>query len=124
MTSSGAPRLPDYLGHILDAIDRIFRYVDDMDEPAFLVDSKTQDAVIRNFEVIGEAARNIERHAPDFACAHPEVPWGDAYLLRNHVTHGYYKVDLEILWRTVHADLPEMRQQVAELRNSLNDNQQ
>lgn len=121
MSASSMPRLPDYLDHILDAIDRIFRYVEDVDEPGFLVDAKTQDAVIRNFEVIGEAARNIERHAPDFCRAHPEVPWGDAYLLRNQVTHGYYKVDLEILWRTVQTDLPEMRRQVEALRTSLND---
>lgn len=57
-------RIPDYLGHIIEAIERIHRYVEDMSEVDFLDDEKTQDAVVRNFEIIGEASRNIERHHP------------------------------------------------------------
>lgn len=67
-------RLPDYLGHIIQAIERIHRYTGDMDEVGFLQSEMAQDAVIRNFEVIGEASRNIERNHPDFAAAHPELP--------------------------------------------------
>jgi uncharacterized protein with HEPN domain len=109
------PRLSDYLHHIVEAIDRIFLYTEDIDEPSFLSDVKTQDAVIRNFEVIGEAARNIERHYPPFAATHPDIPWGDAYLLRNQLAHGYFKIDLEIVWRTINADLPAMKLQVLAL---------
>ena len=69
-------RLADYLHHMVEAIDRIFLYTEDIDEAGFLTDSKTQDAIIRNFEVIGEAARNIERQYPAFAATNPEVPWG------------------------------------------------
>ena len=61
MSKSDPLRLSDYLGHILQAIERIRSYVADLDEAAFLVDAKTQDAVVRNFEILGEAARNIER---------------------------------------------------------------
>jgi uncharacterized protein with HEPN domain len=58
-------RLPDYLGHIVQAIDRISRYTAQMDERSFLQDELVQDAVIRNLEVIGEASRNIARdHTP------------------------------------------------------------
>ena len=53
------PRLLDYLSHIVDAIERIQQYVQEMDESAFLADHRTQDAVIRNFEVIGEACNNV-----------------------------------------------------------------
>lgn len=56
MSKSDALRIPDYLGHILEAIERIDRYLADTDEAAFLNDQKTQDAVVRNFEIIGEAA--------------------------------------------------------------------
>ncbi len=67
-------RLPDYLGHILQAIERIHSYVEEVDEVGFLSSKIIQDAVIRNLEVIGEASRNIERLHPEFAAAHPELP--------------------------------------------------
>lgn len=115
MTSIEILRVPDYLGHIVEAIDRIFRYIDDMTEPVFLADEKTQDAVVRNFEIIGEASRNIERYHRNFANAHSDVPWDVMYTMRNRVAHGYFKVDYEIVWRTIHADLPELREQVRAL---------
>ncbi len=93
-------RLPDYLGHILEAIERIRRYTDDIDRSLFLESEITQDAVIRNFEVIGEASRNIERHHPEFVAAHPELPLSFAYEMRNALAHRYFKVDLGIVWRT------------------------
>lgn len=103
-----ARRLPDYLAHILQAIENIQRYTDDMDELAFLGNQLVQDAVIRNFEVIGEASRNIELADPDFAGAHPEIPFAFAYEMRNALAHGYFKVDLEIVWKTIQLDLPEL----------------
>ncbi len=57
-------RIPDYLSHIIEAIERIHEYVEDISEVTFLEDRKTQDAVIRNFEVLGEAAHNIEIYHP------------------------------------------------------------
>jgi uncharacterized protein with HEPN domain len=115
MSSVDMLRVSDYLEHIIEAIDRIGRYVDDMIEVDFLEDEKTQDAVVRNFEIIGEAARNIARHHPAFAAAHPEVPWDVMYTMRNRVAHGYFKVDYEIVWRTIHSDLPALRAQVSSL---------
>lgn len=112
MSKADVLRIPDYLGHIAEAIERIHEYVSDMDEIAFLEDRKTQDAVIRNFEVIGEAARNIERHHVAYAAAHPEVPWSVIYTMRNRVAHGYFKVDLEIVWKTIHTDLIELHAQI------------
>ena len=78
MNPSDMPRLLDYLDHILQAINRIMEYVNDMDEVAFNDDHRTQDAVIRNFEIIGEASRNIGKRYPEFAAQHPEVPWAVA----------------------------------------------
>lgn len=112
MSKAGTLRLRDYLGHIREAIERCRRYVDDMDEAAFLQDQKTQDAVIRTFEVIGEASSNIIRHYPDFSAAHPDLPFGFAYEMRNALAHGYFKVDLAVVWRTIHADLPPLQERV------------
>ena len=112
-------RLGDYLNHMLQAIDRIMRYVDDVQERAFLTDTLIQDAVIRNFEIIGEASRNIEQRYPDFTAAHPDLPLLAAYEMRNVLAHGYFKVDLEIVWKTIQNDLPALRQHLAALITEL-----
>ena len=108
------PRLPDYLGHILEAIERIARYVEDLDENGFLANELVQDAVIRNFEIIGEASHNIEQQNPEFAAAHPGLPLAIAYRMRNAMSHGYFKVNLEMVWKTIQNDLPTLHQQVQE----------
>jgi len=115
MSRADILRVPDYLGHILEAIERIHLYIEDIDEVAFLADRKTQDAVIRNFEIIGEAAHNIERHHSKFAADYSDVPWNVVYTMRNRVSHGYFQVDLELVWKTIHADLPELHAQITSL---------
>ena len=103
-----ALRVPDYLGHILKAIERIDRYTADMDEVAFLSSELVQDAVIRNIEIVGEASNNIQRVDPEFAAQHDDIPWLVMYTMRNRVSHGYDKVDLEIVWKTLQTDLPRL----------------
>jgi uncharacterized protein with HEPN domain len=112
MTKTAALRVRDYLAHIVEAIDRIDRYVHDMTELTFLSDEKTQDAVVRNLEILGEAANNIDKQHPTYAQAHKDVPWALMYTMRNRVAHGYFKVDYELVWKTIHADLPELRAHV------------
>ena len=112
-------RLGDYLAHILEAIERIERYTEDMAEPAFMESQLVQDAVIRNFEIIGEASNNIEKHYTEFAAAHPELPLAFAYQMRNAVAHGYFKVDFEIVWKTIHSDLSGLHAQVTEVQANL-----
>jgi uncharacterized protein with HEPN domain len=68
-------RLADYLSHILQAIERIHRYTDDIDEISFSQNDLMQDAVIRNLEIIGEASRNIERKHPDFTAGACRKLW-------------------------------------------------
>lgn len=109
---SKAMPVPDYLGHILEAIERIDRCTEDMDEVAFLNSELVQDAVIRNIEIIGGASNNILRIAPEFAAQHDDIPWQVMYTMRNRVSHGYAKVDLEIVWKTIQGDLPRLYQQV------------
>lgn len=110
--SNDQQRLADYLAHILQAIERIERYTEDLDEVAFLQVELVQDAVIRNFEIIGEASNNIGKHYPQFAAEHPELPLAFAYQMRNAVAYGYFKVDLEIVWKTIHSALPGLHAQV------------
>lgn len=112
-------RLNDFLAHILEAIERIEEYVANMDEVAFLENRLVQDAVIRNFEIIGEASNNIEKHFPAFVEKHPELPLSSAYQMRNAVAHGYFKVDLEIIWKTIHKELPTLHAQVKGLLEEL-----
>ena len=112
-------RLSDYLNHILEAIERIEEYVSDLDEIAFLGNKLVQDAVIRNFEVIGEASNNIEKRFPEFVTSHPELPLASAYQMRNAVAHGYFKVDFEILWKTIQRELPSFYAKVQGVREKL-----
>lgn len=110
-------RVPDYLGHILKAIERIHRYTADMDEIAFLSSELVQDAVIRNIEIIGEASNNIQRAAPEFAAQHDDIPWMVMYTMRNRVSHGYDQVDFEIVWKTICRDLPNLYSQIASIHD-------
>ena len=112
-------RLHDYLAHIAEAILKIESYVEEMDEVSFLGSPITQDAVLRNIEIIGEASNNIIKKFPSFSNSHPEIPFAIAYQMRNAVSHGYFKVDLEIVWKTISNDLPSLYQCVLKAIESL-----
>ena len=115
MNAAAPPRLDDYLQHILQAIARIQRYTAGQTAAGFGADEKTQDAVLRNIEVMGEAARNVQRHHADFAAAHADVPWAVMVGMRNRVSHGYFAVDGDLVWATVQHDLPALQAQVLAL---------
>jgi uncharacterized protein with HEPN domain len=115
-----ALRVPDYLAHILEAIERIEEYVSDMDETAFLASKLVQDAVIRNIEIVGEASNNIQRVDPAFTAKHDNIPWQVMYAMRNRVSHGYDKVDYEMVWKTICNDLPDLYKLVKVAANQVN----
>lgn len=78
----------------------------------FFADPKTQDAVVRNIEIIDEAVRGVSdatRHE------HPEVPWTKIAGTRDRVIHGYFNADLDIIWEIVVTELPGLRQRIAAL---------
>jgi uncharacterized protein with HEPN domain len=108
-------RLADYLRHITEAIIRIESYVEDCDELGFLNSTLIQDAVLRNIEIIGEASHSVEMRFAEFANTHADVPWSVAYSTRNVIAHGYFKVDLELVWKMIQIDLPPMYAQVTRL---------
>lgn len=106
-------RVEDYLQHITEAIIRATGYLQYTDNFAsFQQDQRSQDAVVRNIEIIGEAVTKIYKIAPDFIAEHPEIPWAQMRAMRNLVIHEYFFVDLEIVWNTVKTDLPLLQQQV------------
>ncbi len=112
-------RVPDYLRHLLQAIERIGRYTAGMDANGFLSSELVQDAVIRNIGIIGEASNNILRVDAKFAAAHDEIPWLVMYTMRNRVSHGYEQVDFEIVWKTIQGDLPTLHAQIQKVLASV-----
>jgi len=94
---------------MVEAIGRIEEFVQGLDVDAFLKDRRTSDAVVRNLEIIGEAARNVPDHV---ASRHPEVPWKRAREMRNVLAHAYFGVDLPTVWKTIHEDLPPLKAQL------------
>jgi uncharacterized protein with HEPN domain len=119
MNNFSQQRLLDYLEHIAGAIERIQRYLAGMDYQGFVASEEKQDAVIRNLEIIGEASENIRRNHPGFAKEHSYFPWKYAYGMRNALAHGYFKVDLQIVWKTIETDLPHLKSQVERIIDSL-----
>ena len=95
-----------YLHHILDAIDLIEEYTQGMSENEFLSNSMAHDAVVRQIEIIGEAARTI---SDDFRSLHTKMPWGKMIGIRNKIIHEYFNVNYAIVWDTVQEDLPALQ---------------
>jgi len=91
--------------HILEAVAKIRRYTAGMSEAEFVRNDLVADAVIRNFQVIGEAARQVP---PDAVALHVDIPWKQMAGMRNIIVHGYDVVRLDIVWRTVQEDLPAL----------------
>lgn len=112
MTKKDAMRIPDYLEHILEALKRIFDYVEDIGEVGFLTSALVQDAVLRNLEIIGEASNKLVRYHDEFIRQYPDVPWEDMYWMRNRISHGYFSIDFEIIWKTIEQDLPILEEQI------------
>jgi len=97
------------LEHIIAAIDRILRYTDGSSLAAFRQDERTMDAVVRNFEIIGEASRHVP---PDVRERYPEVPWSLMERMRHVLAHDYDIVDPEIVWLTIEQDIKPVRASV------------
>lgn len=96
-----ADRIADYLEHIQRAAADACTFVEGLDKAAFLEDRRTQQAVIMSIVVIGEAATKIMDIAADFVQAHPQIPWQSMRGIRNRMVHGYFDINLEVVWDTV-----------------------
>lgn len=101
-----------YLDDIIMSMNRIAEYIKGYTFQDFKRDYKTVDAVIRNFEVIGEAAKNIPSEIKE---KYTDVPWHEMYLLRNKISHEYFGVDYEIIWDVATNYLPDNKTQIEEI---------
>lgn len=100
-----------YLQHILDAIDRIGRFTGD-GRDAFMADEKTQSAVMRQLEIIGDASKRLSDPLKQSAA---ELPWREMAATRDRLIHGYFTVRLDIVWNVVEQDLAPLRDRIAGL---------
>jgi len=100
-----------YLAHILECADKIDRYIKDGEKP-FFGDTMIQDAVVRNFEIIGEAVKRIP---DDYRNQHPSIPWNLMAGFRDVLIHDYEGVDPARVWRIAIHDLPPVREAVARI---------
>jgi len=106
-------RVEDYLEHIAEAIERATNYLLPLKNTDELQQNQqVQDAVVRNIEIIGEAANNIHKIDSRFAANHPELPWVEMRGMRNKVIHNYFDVDWFVVWGAVKDDLPRLKKQI------------
>ncbi|HET6385532.1 MAG TPA: DUF86 domain-containing protein [Armatimonadota bacterium] len=94
-----------YLVEMVQAAQRIASYIEGMSRTDFLADHKTRAAVVREIEIIGEAARQIPE---GLRASHPEVRWAELARLRNLYIHAYHAVDYTLVWRTATATIPRV----------------
>jgi len=105
-----------FLEDILLAMNRISEYTEGYDIVSFKKDYKTVDAVIRNFEIIGEASRNLPEKITK---TYSDVPWDEMYYLRNKISHEYFGIDYEIIWDISINYLPENKKQIEKIIEDL-----
>ena len=101
-------RLPDYLEHMQQAAADAIGFVEGMSRDDFLADKRTQQAVVMSLIVLGEAATKVMDLYPDFANAHGQIPWRSMRGMRNRIAHGYFDIDLNVVWDTVQTALPPL----------------
>jgi uncharacterized protein with HEPN domain len=106
MTSN---RLPDYLDHMRQAIDDAQTFTNGMAQADFMRDKRTQQAVVMSLIVLGEAATKVMDKFPDFAASHAEIPWRNMRGMRNRIAHGYFDINLDVVWDTVQSALPTLK---------------
>ena len=114
-------RLPDYIDHVQQAAADACAFVEGLGKADFLEDKRTQQAVIMNFIIIGEAAAKVLDGYAEFTQAHPEVPRRSMRNMRNRMAHGYFDINLDVVWETLQEWLPELLKQLPAVRQDAAD---
>ena len=109
---SKSRRNRDFIGDINEAIELVRSYTKGLTYQKFLEDRKTQDAVVRNFEIIGEASKNI---TAAFRAKYPDVPWKKTAGLRDKLIHFYFGIDYKIVWSIAKKELPKLHKQIKDI---------
>ena len=98
-----------YFEDILESTKKIEGYIANLTYNDFVKDNKTIDAVVRNLETIGEAAKQIDEETKK---KYDDIPWREIVDFRNRIIHGYFVIDYEIIWQIISKDLPDLKQKV------------
>ncbi len=108
-----------YLEDMLESMSLISEYIETLDFDSFKRNRKTVDAVVRNLEIIGEAAKNIPQNIKE---QNTEMPWRQMYGLRNLIIHEYFGLDYEIIWDIVHIKLPKNKLKLEDIISNIKNN--
>jgi len=106
----------ELLMDITEAIDRIGIYIKELNYEKFLQDIKTQDAVIRNIEIIGEAVKNLSKYLRE---KHKEIEWKDVAGMRDKIIHFYFGVKWEIVWDVIKNEIPLLKEKIEKILNGI-----
>lgn len=110
-------RLLDYLDHMLQAATEACGFVDGLSKDDFLDDKRTQRAVVMSLVIVGEAAAKIMDTAPEFVATQTAIPWRSMRGMRNRIAHGYFDINLDVVWETVKSALPTLIGQLPDARD-------
>jgi uncharacterized protein with HEPN domain len=113
-------RLADYLDHMQQAATDACSFVDGLSKDDFLEDKRTQQAVIMSLIIIGEAATKVMDGHVEFTQTYPEVPWRNMRGMRNRIAHGYFDINLDVVWETVQTALPDLLKQLSAVQRDPN----
>ncbi len=101
-------RLADYLNHIKLAASDAISFVEGLSKEEFLEDRRTQQAVVMSLIIIGEASTKIMDQHADFTALHAQIPWRSMRGMRNRIAHGYFEINLDVVWDTLQSALPDL----------------
>jgi uncharacterized protein with HEPN domain len=98
-----------FLDDIMEAVGKIFEYTQGFTRDQFLTDRKTVEAVVWNLQIIGEASKNVPE---EIRSVYPDLPWRDMTGLRNIIVHQYFEINLDVIWKVIQNDLPNLERQI------------
>ena len=112
-------RVADTLTQMRDATSLARSYVEGMTKEAFVADTRTQQAVIMNLVIIGELATKLIKDHGAFVAQHPEIPWPSMKGMRNRIAHGYFEINLDVVWETVQTALSALQHDLGNVLQAL-----
>ena len=98
-----------YLYDIIECCDHVVDYVNGVREEDYHLNPMLQDALVRNIEVVGEAVKNLSQEIKD---NHPDIAWSQIARMRDKIAHHYFRINLDVVWKTATGDLPSLRPQI------------